>query len=46
MKTKLFQFLAYFNSIDHRHIQLAYFVFALGLAILRGTSEDMGGGTR
>ena len=44
MKNKLFQLYVYFNTIDRRYIQWAYFVFVLGMAIM--TSEDGGGGTR
>ncbi len=45
MKNKLFQLYAYFNSIDRRYIQWAYFVFMLGMVILRAP-EDGGSGTR
>jgi hypothetical protein len=46
MKDKFFQLYLYFNTIDRRYVQWAYFVFALGMLIVRGTSEDSGGGTR
>jgi len=46
MKNKFFQLYTYFNTIDRRYIQWAYFVFAMGLMIVRGTSEEIGGGTR
>jgi len=46
MKNKLFQLYLYFNHMDRRYIQWAYFVFTLGLLIVKGTSDEGGGGTR
>lgn len=46
MKTKLFQLYVYFNSMDRRYIQWAYFVFMLGLFVIQGSPEDGSGGTR
>lgn len=45
MKTKLLQLYVYFNNIDHRYIQTAYFVFMLAMLVIQGTPEDGGGGT-
>lgn len=45
MKNKLAQFVLYFNNIDRRYIQFAYFVFTLAMFILRAP-EDGSGGTR
>lgn len=45
MKTKLFQIYTYFNTIDQRYIQWAYFVFMLGLVLVKGMSDDPGGGS-
>lgn len=46
MKTKLYQLALYFNNIDRRYIQLAYFVFMLGMLIVTGVPDDGGSGTR
>lgn len=46
MKTKLYQMALYFNSIDRRYIQLAQFVFMLGMMILSKAPDDGGTGTR
>jgi len=46
MKTKLFQLYVYFNNIDRRYIQWAYFVFMLAMFVAQGSTEDGGGGTR
>ena len=46
MKNKLFQLYAYFNSLDRRHLQLAYFVFMLAMFVVKGAPEDCSGGTR
>lgn len=46
MKTKLFQLYTYFNSIDRRYLQWAYFVLMLALYITTGSTEDGGSGTR
>lgn len=45
MKTKLFQLYTYFNNLDRRYIQWAYFAFTLAMFIARGSTEDGGGGT-
>ena len=46
MKNKFFQLYTYFNTIDRRYIQWAYFVFTLSLFLVRGMSDDGGTGTR
>ena len=46
MKTKLFQLYMYFQNIDRRYIQWAYFVFTLAMFITQASTEDGGGGTR
>lgn len=46
MKTKLFQLYVYFNNMDRRYIQWAYFVFMLAMFFTQGSTEDGGSGTR
>jgi hypothetical protein len=46
MKTKLFQLYVYFNNLDRRYIQWAYFVYLLAMLVVQGAPEDGGGGTR
>ena len=46
MKTKLYQLAVYFNTIDRRYIQLAQFVFMLGMLILTKSPDDGSSGTR
>jgi hypothetical protein len=46
MKTKLFQLYLYFNNIDRRYLQWAYFVFMLAVVFVTGSTEDGGSGTR
>jgi hypothetical protein len=45
MKTKLAQLVFYVNNIDRSYLQIAYFVFALAMFILRAP-DDGSGGTR
>ena len=45
MKTKLAQFVFYVNNIDRRYVQLAHFVFMLGMLIICAP-DDGSGGTR
>ena len=46
MKNRLFQLYIYFNNINSRYIQWAYFVFMLGMLVTQGATDDGGSGTR
>jgi hypothetical protein len=44
MKTRLAQLVSFFNQIDRRQIQLAYFIVALAGAIILRAPSDGGTG--
>jgi hypothetical protein len=46
MKTKFAQLVFYFNNIDRRYLQIAYFVFMLAMFVVQGCPEDGSSGTR